>query len=302
MTAVCAGSRQSFPVSPSETVISDCSRSTGWLLPTVGPSIGPGSPPTLLAIAFAWKAGAGEDANPDSIREQLAHVLGHLNQLGFQPCPHDANAYYPLFGRSLDAWNRAAKGWADDPAEPGYLILASAMLDARPITNPEMADQLNRRLLSRLRGDEFLRAMLRFALTEKPPVGFVREFVVERFGERHGQLDLKRAGLRPIVSIARALSLRAGDARGTTLERLDRAAQGGLLSTEESETLKSVFLLCYDLLLDADVKAARAGDTGAGFLAPGDLDPLRRRYLRDGFRAIDRIQDRLAADRYLASA
>ena len=44
-TAVCSACRQSFPVRPSETVTADCSRRTGWLVPTVGPSIGPGSPP-----------------------------------------------------------------------------------------------------------------------------------------------------------------------------------------------------------------------------------------------------------------
>jgi CBS domain-containing protein len=259
-------------------------------------------PGSDLDTAFAWRARPGDEANADTIRDGLAVVLGHLPSLGFEPCPHDANAYYPLFSRSMEAWGRAAKTWAEDPAESGYLLLASTILDCRPITNPELAGQLVSRLLARLRGDEFLRAMLRFALTEKPPAGFVRGFVVERFGERHGQLDLKRAGLRPIVSLARALALRAGDTSGTTLERLDRAALAGLLSPEEAETLKSVFLLCYDLLLDAAIDAARAGEPAAGLLAPGDLEPLRRRYLRDGFRAIERIQDRLAADRHLASA
>jgi CBS domain-containing protein len=259
-------------------------------------------PASDIDTAFAWKSVAGEESNAETIRGSLHRVLGHLEQLGFEPCPHDANAYYPLFSRSLDAWSRAARAWADDPAEPGYLILASAMLDSRPISNGDMASQLTSRLLARLRGEDFLRAMLRLALTEKPPAGFVRGFVVERFGERHGQLDLKRAGLRPIVSLARALSLRAGDASGTTPDRLDRAAQASLLSAEEAETLKSVFLLCYDLLLDADIRSIRDGERGDVFLATGELDPLRRRYLRDGFRAIERIQDRLGSDRRLVSA
>ncbi len=259
-------------------------------------------PASDIDSAFAWKSAAGEESNAETIRGSLRRVLGCLEQLGFEPCPHDANAYYPLFSRSLDAWGRAAKAWADDPAESGYLILASAMLDARAITNPDLADAVTSRLMARLRGDEFVRAMLRFALTEKPPAGFVRGFVVERFGERHGQLDLKRAGLRPIVSLARALSLRAGDTRGSTLDRLDRVAHAGLLSVEEAETLKSVFTLCYDLLLDADIRAIRDGERGDVFLATGELDPLRRRYLRDGFRAIDRIQDRLGSDRRMVGA
>ncbi len=49
MTGSCSTSTHSLPVRPSATAVADCSRSTGWLELTVGPSTGPGSPAIVLA-------------------------------------------------------------------------------------------------------------------------------------------------------------------------------------------------------------------------------------------------------------
>ncbi|MCY1378319.1 hypothetical protein D9M69_659440 [compost metagenome] len=49
MTLVWSMARHSFPVMPIITVTPVCSRRIGWLVPTVGPSMGPGRLPTRLA-------------------------------------------------------------------------------------------------------------------------------------------------------------------------------------------------------------------------------------------------------------
>ena len=49
MTWVWSIARQSLPVMPIMTVMPVCSRRMGWLVPTVGPSMGPGRLPTRLA-------------------------------------------------------------------------------------------------------------------------------------------------------------------------------------------------------------------------------------------------------------
>ena len=48
-----------------------------------------------------------------------------------------------------------------------------------------------------------LRLLARFALSFRPPTGFLRDFVVEHSGERRGQLDIKHGGMMPIVDLAR---------------------------------------------------------------------------------------------------
>jgi CBS domain-containing protein len=232
----------------------------------------------------------------DTILRATAETLSLFPTCGLRLCPHDANASFPLFNRSTVDWVEAVRSWARRPQEPGYLILASACADSRAVTRPALGGAFERELLSVASNNEFMRALMRFALADRPPTGFVRNKVVERFGKRRGYLDLKRSALRPITSLARVLALRAGNLQGSTPERLETVESAGLLTGDEADTLKEAFSLYHGLLFESAVEALRHTTQPDTLLAPAQLDPLRRRYLRDGFRAIAAIQERLASD------
>ncbi|MFJ5956660.1 putative nucleotidyltransferase substrate binding domain-containing protein [Paenarthrobacter sp. NPDC092416] len=233
----------------------------------------------------------------DDILKATAETLSRLPTCGLRLCPHDANASYPLFNRSTAEWVEAVRSWANKPEESGYVILASACADSRALTRPVLGGAIERELLSVAnQNQQFMRAMMRSALADRPPIGFVRNIVVERFGKRRGYLDLKGSALRPITSLARVLALRAGNLSGSTPERLETAETAGLLSSDEADTLKEAFALYHGLLFETSVEALRNTSHPDTLLAPSTLDPLRRRHLRDGFRAIASIQERLAAD------
>ena len=141
--------------------------------------------------------------------------------------------------------------------------------------------------------DDFNAAMNALAMTTRPPAGFVREFVVERLGGRKGHLNLKKSGLRPIASLARALALRAGAPRGSTPERLDTAHRADLLSNDETETLKGAFDLVQWLAIEAQVRAIKAGQSIETVINPAEMSTLDRRHLREAFRTVSQVQERL---------
>lgn len=252
-------------------------------------------PDSDVDTALIWSPTSSPPSEP-GLWKSAAALLEHFPACGLRICPHDANASFPLFNRSAPGWRRAVSDWVGHPEESGHLIMASASADARALTGQGLGGQIEKDILGAGRHERFMRAMVRFALAEKPPVGFVRNKVIERFGERHGSLDLKRAGLRPIISLARVLALRAGNLQGSTPERLDTAASSGALSQEESEILKEAFNLHHGLLAESAILALRDGTIPDTLIKPSQLDPLRRRYLRDSFRAISRIQERVGAD------
>jgi CBS domain-containing protein len=166
--------------------------------------------------------------------------------------------------------------------------------DSRPLTDPELGSSLTHTIRSHTRTSQFLRALLVEALSWHPPLGFVRDFVVHHSGEHRGQLDLKPGGLVPVVALARWIAIAAGDASGTTIERLHRGAALGLLTTDEADTLAGGFEHIYTLLLHHEIQALRTTDTRTTtFIAPKDLDTLNRRHLRETFRAIALVQTRL---------
>jgi CBS domain-containing protein len=98
------------------------------------------------------------------------------------------------------------------------------------------------------------------------------------------------------VSLARVLALQTGDAHGSTVQRLDCAASAGVLSRDEADTLTSAFTMYHSLLTEERILALRRSEAPNTSIAPGQLDPLTRRHLRDGFRATAQIQERIGRD------
>ncbi|WP_394525463.1 putative nucleotidyltransferase substrate binding domain-containing protein [Paenarthrobacter nicotinovorans] len=255
-------------------------------------------PASDVDTAFVWRGGGATSLSQEAriVRDAAAESLAGLKRCGLTLCPDGANAFSPDFGRPLDLWRTAIARCIRHPDEPGSVSLASAMLDARPVTRHSLGQAVQNQLLAGTYTKSFTGTMTRSALTNRPPAGFVRGFVVERFGEHRGRLNLKRSGLLPVVSLARAMSLNAGDATGTTPDRLDRAAHANLLTDDEAETLKGAFTLYHDILVEQEISDIRNGRPVDDFISTLQLDPLRRRHLRDSFRAIDRIQARIAGD------
>jgi CBS domain-containing protein len=165
--------------------------------------------------------------------------------------------------------------------------------DSRPLTDVPLGRSLTEMIRSHTRTSQFLRALLDEALSWRPPIGFIRGFVVQHSGEHRGQLDLKAGGLAPVVGLARWIAIASGDASGTTTERLRRGAAVGLLSSDEADTLAGGFESLYGLLLHQEVQALRAGAAPSTYIVPGELDTLTRRHLRETFRAVALVQDRV---------
>jgi CBS domain-containing protein len=213
--------------------------------------------------------------------------------VGLRRCADGANADTPRFSRSLAQWTTATSGWLRDAGTEGALLLSTMLADSRPVTQLSLGRAVTDAMANAVRPPQFLNALLEYTLSARPPTGFVRDFVVEHTGEHRGELNLKRGGLRPVTSLGRWAAVVTGDTSGTTPDRLRRAADAGLLSVDESESLIGAFEQIYGLLLAQEVEAIRAGAPASTYLAPSRLDSLTRRHLRESFRAIAQVQSRL---------
>ncbi len=90
-------------------------------------------------------------------------VVASLERCGLRPDEHGATASNVLFVRSLESWQHAVRSWITDPTQEQALILASVLVDCRPVWGvhmgtpvtdtfrlaPQRSDLL--RLLARLR-------------------------------------------------------------------------------------------------------------------------------------------------------
>jgi CBS domain-containing protein len=232
----------------------------------------------------------------DEIQSGAKQVLTLMEQCGLHRCPNGANADNPLFSRSRSAWIEVSQGWLTDPSRAGALLLSSIAADSQPLTQLALGRTITDTIRATTRSRDFLSELLRFTLAKKPPIGFVRGFVVEHSGENRGEMDLKKGGLTPISSLARWLSVAHGDVRGGTIDRLKRAAANGSLKADEADVLTNAFEDIYQLIFEQEIKSIRSGEVGSSWISPQNLDSLTRRHLRESFRAVASIQNRIQGE------
>jgi CBS domain-containing protein len=257
-------------------------------------------PSSDLDSAIVW-FGDGDEASIRPYLESLATtVTDILVQCGFRPDSHRASASDPLFVRSLSSWQRAARSLIEDPTQDKALILVSVLVDSRSVWGADTGPLIAEAFRLAPEHPALLRLLAEFALSHKPPTGFLRGLVVEFSGERRGRLDLKQGGAIPITDLARWAGMAAGVMCASTMERLRAAGEAGTLSPSDALTLQDAFELVCELRLDHQVAQLEAGTEPDDVVDASDLNPLTRSYLKDAFRAVASVQRRITSDLILS--
>lgn len=249
-------------------------------------------PSSDVDSGMVWQDAGGEAAAA-YVHGIATRVNDLLIAIGLQQDEHGLSAAGRVVARPAGEWIETIGRWLDDPTSRTMMGLA-VMLDGRSIHGPD--DGLGvfdavRRAKDRLRD---LRLLLRHALANKPPTGFLRNIVVEDSGEHRGTLDIKRGGLLPIVGIARYAGTAAGARSTSTVERLRAAGAAGVLPESEATSLEEAHRLMTSLRMEHQVLQLEGGEPPDNHLDPAKLNALTRRYLRDAFRLVATTQKRLA--------
>jgi CBS domain-containing protein len=254
------------------------------------------APSADVDSAIVW-FGDRDDAEVRSFLTGLgAAVVANLESCGFPADEHGASASSPVFVRSLESWQRAARSWIADPTQEQALILVSVLVDSRPVWGIHTGTPVSDAFRPARENPALLRLLARFALSHRPPTGFLRGLVVEHSGEHRGRLDLKHGGLIPIVDLARWAGMAAGVASASTTERLRAAAQAGTLESSDEHTLRDAFEFISRLRLRHQVEQLRRGEAPDDYVDPASLSALTRTHLREAFRAIASIQRRMSSE------
>jgi CBS domain-containing protein len=250
-------------------------------------------PSSDVDSALVWYA-EDTDVRP-ALTAIAARVMDGLEACGFPTDSKGAVASKPLFARSHVAWQAAVRSWLENPSQEKALILVSIVVDGRPVwgirTGPPVPDAFR----DARRRPELLHLLAMFALSHRPPTGFLRGLVVEDSGEHRGRLDLKHGGIVPIADLARWAGLAAGVTHASTPARLRAAAEAGTLERDDAQVLEEAFELIFGLRFAHQVEQLKAGEKPDDFVDPSALSPLTRSSLKEAFRAVAGVQRRIAA-------
>ncbi len=252
-------------------------------------------PSSDIDCALAWEGG-DEPQLQKAMITLARRVLDGLSACGLKPDPQGAVASSPLFARSIGQWERAARSWLDDPDRDRGLMLLSVVVESDPVWGATAAAERLAATFARAPNREHtLNRLAAAALTERPPTGFFRDFVLENSGERQGVLDIKHGGLLPIETLARWAGLAAGVSAASTTARLRAAEAAGTLTAADAAVLRDAFELVCALRMEHQIERMRAGLPPDNLIDPKRLAPLTRTSLKEAFRAVTKVQRGIGA-------
>lgn len=159
--------------------------------------------------------------------------------------------------------------------------------------NERFGDQLRAWLNRSVKGNTtFLRMMAGNALSVLPPLGRIRDFVLED----DGTVDLKKSGARLFVDVARILALRTSVESSSTVQRLRQAGTKIGITAEEVAAIVDGFNFIQLLRLRSQHLETEHDAADDNRINPESLNELDRRILKEAFRQARKLQLRLKLD------
>lgn len=194
---------------------------------------------------------------------------------------------------TFEEWKSRFGNWIREP-DPQALLNASIFFDFRILFgNERFENQLRTWLNKTVKGNStFLRMMAVNALKVMPPLGRIRDFVLED----DGTIDLKKSGARLFVDVARILALRTGVDSSSTVQRLRQASVKIGTSSEEVNAITDGFNFIQLLRLRSQHLETEHDTPDDNRINPESLNELDRRILKEAFRQARKLQLRLKLD------
>lgn len=218
-------------------------------------------------------------------------VCAGLDQCGYIFCPGNIMAQNPKWRMSLQQWQQVFEKWVMTP-EPKALMHASIFFDMRSVYGPQtLFDALQDKVLAQTRdNDIFLAGMTGNSLTECPPLGFFRKFVLERDGSEVKGIDLKHKGNALINDIARVYALSAGIKEVNTAKRIRALMEENILNRKDALNLADAHEFIAHMRLSNQGYQYIQGQPVTNYLLPAHLSSLVRHQLRDAFKIVHDAQ------------
>jgi len=238
-----------------------------------------------------------EGQSVDGARKRLLAFAQTVNEglaaCGFPLCKGNIMASNPELCLTFEEWKSRFGNWIREP-DPQALLNASIFFDFRILFgNERFENQLRTWLNKTVKGNStFLRMMAVNALKVMPPLGRIRDFVLED----DGTIDLKKSGARLFVDVARILALRTGVDSSSTVQRLRQASVKIGTSSEEVDAITDGFNFIQLLRLRSQHLETEHDTPDDNRINPESLNELDRRILKEAFRQARKLQLRLKLD------
>lgn len=215
-------------------------------------------------------------------------VIETLLTCGFKACPAEIMANNPKWCQPLSSWKELFSDWIHSPNQQA-LMNATIFFDFRPIIGHKvLAEELSEHIYNEIAGKSiFLNFLAKNALLNPPPLGFFRNFIVEKSGEQKDKFDIKLRAMMPLADIARLLILSHRlIGINNTFKRFEKMAD---IEPNYRELMLEAGKAYEILMRMRATEGLQEGNSGR-YIQPEKLGKLQRQLLKNAFAPIDELQ------------
>ena len=221
---------------------------------------------------------------------QMQAFSDALLELGYPPCPGGIMVSNPQWVGTVSQWCERIEGWVQRGDADALMNLA-ILLDAHAMAgNPVLLSRLRETLLERCSGNEillshFARPVLRFAT----PLTLFGSLKKPRQG-----IDIKKAGIFPLVHGVRVMALERHIGLTSTLERLDALVADGRLEARFADDLGEALSLFTELRLKQQLAHLDGLADDPDRVVVQALSSLEQDLLREALHIVKEFKQRLS--------
>lgn len=228
----------------------------------------------------------------DYFREMAEFVCTGLARCGYELCTGDIMATNPEWRKTRSEWRECFAEWIDNPV-PQALLNSSIFFDLEGVSgNVQWAEELRDFVVEEAgRSKRFLACLARNALGRKPPLGFFKNFVMEKDGRHRNSINLKRRGTAPLSDIVRVHALAVGSNARNTFERLDDIIDAGILPEGRGPDLRDAMEFISLVRIRHQVRDLEEAVQPENTIDPADMSEFERRHLKDAFQILSNAQN-----------
>lgn len=231
------------------------------------------------------------EQHDDYFKQLATFVTDGLNACGYTYCTGGIMATTNAWRQPLNVWKGYFTDWIENPS-PKTLLHASIFFDLDGVWGQEkFADELNALIRQKAQGNKpFLGSMARNALGRTPPLGFFKDFVMEKDGKHRDSINTKRRGTAPVADLIRVHALAIGSAQRNSFSRLEDIIESNILPQGRGPDLRDALELIAMVRIRHQALAVDAGEIPDNNVAPEDLSDFERKNLKDAFQILSNAQ------------
>ena len=218
-------------------------------------------------------------------------VCDGLAEVEYRYCKGDFMASNKRWRKPLQAWKDEFEHWIQHPKAEA-LLHGSVFFDLDGAAGEtRMADELKAFVAERAsQSPRFLACLARNAQNRTPPLGFFKDFVLEKSGRYQQTVNLKRRGTAPLVDVIRVHALASASQSQNSFRRIEDTVAAGFLTSGMAADLRDALEFISIIRIRHQAAAIEAGRSPDNNIDPEYLPSLERRSLKDAFTVLSNAQ------------